>query len=702
MQSSQEGGDNKVPPPYHKRSLPSQLYWRSVLGPPVTWSGSSARGVYVMDDTTTTSTTSDNNYDVSSKIHIVTDRRMMHIPRSLRDVVVQNLLSSDCNTSTSNSRSKHRRKGQQDTASSKEYFQSTRMKLLSHPRIVGSVPTNSGSTTFFSVVERASNGIACMDLDHGNDGTLAGSPPRYLLVGSDGGDCTIGLYDLSYFGSDAYLYQQQQKQQSTLYKNNISSERIHSQSSQSHNNASVTHRPIARSLRQGNNSTSASASTDDASGVPSGHRQPLLGLHWYPGDVRGAFVSASISGEILVWDAQNFVPVYATYASIYTGIVTNNVDDDGKTVAPLQCMDAPKTPESCPFGNALIALGLGGNGKGVIKLCDAFRGGGATHELVGHGTSGGGVNAVQWDPYHPFRLASGGDDCTVRLWDIRKAGAAACLGVLNRENEMYSGGGYMDNDLMQPPRKKQRASISTANHTGVESHGGPVTALTFAPGGDDLISAGLDGRIHHWDLRPDSCFVSSIAAISGNNRTNGMDPFVATGGRLYPTSFTSGGNYKRAGVSKISSPTKRYRSRHNKALLAILQPGSRSTTILLSNINNNSNSSKGEITGYSLFGGKGIEPGCAEFALSGHLSDVTCLVPIAGGLWDNLAVSGNGKSCNTVRFLTGGKDGMVLPWGHSRRRQHDISSSTYHQHDNNDDADNQSPPEILEEDMDNW
>ena len=249
MQSSQEG-DNKVPPPYHKRSLPSQLYWRSVLGPPVTWSGSSARGVYVMDDATTTYTTSNNNYDVSSKIHIVTDRRMMHIPRSLRDVVVQNLLSSDCNTSTSNSRSTHRRKGQKNTASSKEYFQSTRMKLLSHPRIVGSVPTNSGSTTFFSV-ERASNGIACMDLDHGNDGTLAGSPVRYLLVGSGGGDCTIGLYDLSYFGSDAYLYQQQQKQLSTLYKNNISSEWIHSQSSQqSHNNASVTHRPIARGQEQ--------------------------------------------------------------------------------------------------------------------------------------------------------------------------------------------------------------------------------------------------------------------------------------------------------------------------------------------------------------------------------------------------------------------------------------------------------------------
>jgi WD40 repeat protein len=41
---------------------------------------------------------------------------------------------------------------------------------------------------------------------------------------------------------------------------------------------------------------------------------------------------------------------------------------------------------------------------------------------------------ITWDPQHPFRLASGGDDGTVRLWDVRKAGSAACLGVLDREN----------------------------------------------------------------------------------------------------------------------------------------------------------------------------------------------------------------------------------------------------------------------------
>mmetsp|Transcript_5597 Transcript_5597/g.12183 ORF Transcript_5597/g.12183 Transcript_5597/m.12183 type:complete len:137 (-) Transcript_5597:404-814(-) len=106
---------------------------------------------------------------------------------------------------------------------------------------------------------------------------------------------------------------------------------------------------------------------------------------------------------------------------------------------------------------ALLALGLGSNaagGRGVVQLCDAFRGGSATHELIGHGAAaggggsdigmssaeggGGGVNALAWDPSHPFRLASASDNDTVQLWDICKAGSAAYLGVLNREKEVGS------------------------------------------------------------------------------------------------------------------------------------------------------------------------------------------------------------------------------------------------------------------------
>ena len=654
----------------------------------------SSRGVYLKDSTTDAHDIKGSNN--SSMIqNIVTDRRMLHLPMSLRDVVIENLLSSGHRKYIQN----RRRRTAQNTSKTS---QSTTIQLLSYPRIVGSAPPSSGSSAFFSV-ERASNGISCMDLDHGRDGTLSGSPPRYLLVGSGGGDCSIALYDLSYFGSDQYLYQKQSTSSSSQFMNSQSI--MHNRSK--NNQASVTHRPIARSLRH----QSSTSAEENASGVPSGHRQPLLGVHWYPGDVKGAFVSASISGEILVWDACSFTPVFATYCHIYTGmagmsahgIARGNLDEEGKAVAPLQCMDLPKTPEGCPHGNALLALGLGADGRGVIQLCDAFRGGSATHELVGHGTGGGGVNCVAWDPYHPFRLASGGDDCTVRLWDIRKAGSAACLGVLNRENEMYSSKDTTLDHWEQPPRKKQRADLLSTNNSrtsGIESHGAPVTAVTFAPGGDDLVSTGLDGRIHHWDLRPDSCFVSSVAAISGDKGSRTMDPLVATGGRLFPTSFTGGVTSKQLPGNSKPWSSKRRHSRQ-KALLAILQPGSRCTTTLLSTVTQSSNSSKGQITGYSLFGRRGKEPGCPEFDLSGHLSDVTCLIPIAGGTWDNLMVGGRrNENTHHVNFLTGGKDGMVLSWGNSRRQQHNVSSSTDESDVYSNQTSAQEPQSV--EDLDNW
>lgn len=675
-------------------SLPSQLYWRSTLGTPAAWSGSSSRGVYLMDDT---------NVNGSSSLiqNIVVDKRMLRLPSSLRDIVVQNLLSTDDGTPNHS----RRRRGQSSRQKQQTNSSKSNIQLLSHPRIVGSAQSTIGSSTFFSSNNnRANTGIACMDIDNGNDDTITGSPSRYLLVGSSGGDCTIALYDLSYFGSDGYLYQQQQQSHAS---NNISS-----QSSTTSSLASVTHRPIAKSIRH----QSSTTFEQDASAVPSGHKHPLLGCKWYPGDVKQMFVSASISGEILIWDVSNFVPVFATYAHIYTGISRGNNDNDdngGKTVAPLQCMDLPKTPESCPNGNALLALGLGSSGRGVIQLCDAFRGGSATHELVGH--SNGGVNSVLWDPYHPFRLASGGDDCTIRLWDIRKAGSAACLGILNRENEMFSGVGDVssvnDDDYSTVIRKKQRASLSTTNNirtaSGIESHGSPVTSLAFAPGGDDLVSTGLDGKIRHWDLRPDSCFVSSIDAITSGKSSR--DPSVAIGGRLYPTSFTDD-NSKRTGLHGNTSSKRRRSYHHNKPSLAIVQPGSRSTTTLISTSSSNNNaSSRGQITGYSLFGRRGKEPGCCDFTLNGHLSDVTCLLPITKA-WDNLAVNSN-RSTNTnhtVSFLTGGLDGMVLSWGSSRRRQYTVSSTdSTHE---NDISSNNMPQysssahhaEQPSEDLDNW
>jgi len=625
-----------------RRSIQSHLLWRSFLGAPAAWSGSSSnsRGVYLLDDNVAED--KDDQLNGKSRIRgISSTKRMFHLPCSLRDVVLHNIgknnrLDNDDNVRLSrhdNNRTLH---------GGHSYLQ-----LLPQPRIVGA--TLSTSRRF------SSSGISCMDLDKGYDlnSSTATSPPRYLLVGSGGSECTICLYDVSFFGSDECLNQNNKNQQQQHNVHNNTQQ--HRQQTKS-TIASMTHRPIARSIRHSNDTA-----ITDASGVPNGHRQPILSVKWYPADVYGSFVSASISGEILIWDAQQFVPVFATYTHVYSGPSSPTAadEDSNKSVAPLKCMDLPKTPEGCPHGSALLALGLGGgDGRGVIQLCDAFRGGSATHELIGHT---GGVNGLEWDPQHPFRLASAGEDCTVRLWDIRKAGASACLGVLDREKGMYGDDAVSSKvSLVQPSPKKRRMGVQQYHHIndlsqfqGVESHGVPVSSVSFTPSGDELVSAGIDGKIYHWDLRPDSCFDSPEAALRSKLRQGGanpacVDPAVSMGGRLYPTVFTAGQSR-----SSTLGSSKRPSYRRNKTVLSISQTGSRDTTTLFASTTSVTRDSK--IHGYSLYNGT------EQFVLDGHLGDVTCLLPISN--WDNRRVNCCDDTRYDVKLLTGGKDGVVLSWG---------------------------------------
>ncbi|KAL7500496.1 hypothetical protein ACHAWT_010465, partial [Skeletonema menzelii] len=616
-----------------RHSIQSHILWRSYLGSPAAWSGSgsNSRGIYLIDDTVAEEEHAEKNG--TSRIRsISSNKRMFHLPCSLQDVVLHNIFGNNRLAYDDNRHNNNR-----TVRDGYSYLQ-----LLPQPRIVGA--TLSTSRRF------STSGISCMDLDKGYDlnSSTTTSPPRYLLVGSGGSDCTICLYDLSYFGSDQYLNQGSKNQQQ---------HNVHNAQQTKSTIASMTHRPIARSIRQSNDTA-----VTDISGVPNGHRQPILSVKWYPADVYGSFVSASISGEILIWDAQQFVPVFATYTHVYSGPKTSAAadEDSNKSVAPLKCMDLPKTPEGCPHGSALLALGLGGgDGRGVIQLCDAFHGGSATHELIGHT---GGVNGLEWDPQHPFRLASAGEDCTVRLWDIRKAGASACLGVLDREKGMC--GDDLDVSskatLVQPSPKKRRLGVQQYHHIndlsrfqGLESHGVPVSSVAFAPSGDELVSAGVDGKIFHWDLRPDSCFDSADAALrskvrQGGTTYAGVDPAVSIGGRLYPTVFAAGESR-----SSTLGSSKRPSYRRNETVLAIRQAGSRDTTTLFASTTSVNRDSK--IHGYSLYNGT------EQCVLNAHLGDVTCLLPISN--FDNRRVNCCDDTRYDVKLLTGGKDGVVLSWG---------------------------------------
>jgi DNA excision repair protein ERCC-8 len=78
------------------------------------------------------------------------------------------------------------------------------------------------------------------------------------------------------------------------------------------------------------------------------------------------------------------------------------------------------------------------------------------------------VHTVAWSPRNSNLLASGGEDGSIKFWDIRKA--KACL-----------------------------QSLSVGNTEGETGHFGTVTGLSFSSDGLFLVSAGSDKMIRLWD-----------------------------------------------------------------------------------------------------------------------------------------------------------------------------------------------------------
>ncbi|KAL3815467.1 hypothetical protein ACHAXA_008517 [Cyclostephanos tholiformis] len=529
-------------------SLPSHLLWRSLLGSPAAWSGTSSRGLYVqdedddidddIDDGTTSIVIAIRRGNRRRIRRIATDaKRMRRVPCSLYDrVMADHVLPPNHRRSRRRRRrlgggrgeSPSRRRGSRDdddygaddyddanhnNVASPSLFSS--MGLLSYPRIVGLASSSSYSiaarggtavpgTGWTNVVDATIDddggggglvGISCMDLDRGRDGYSDGSTttpppsssmPRYLLVGSAGYDRSIALYDISYYGSDMHLHHRCRRRRRRRHRTDFPSSNDDEEEDDDEDDYDDDD-------DRGRSSSSSSFAARDPSDIPQRRGR------WHPSDVPsasssvthpdvcGSFVSASMSGEVLVWDARNFVPVYATYNRVHTA---NDVGGWKSSVANVRCTDVPRTPEGCPHGCALLAMGLDGSG-GVVRLCDAFRGADATHELTTTTSGGdggcGGINSVVWDPIHPFRLASGGDDGAVRLWDVRKSGNAACLGALDPDVDGTSSFGDDDYDNWASSfRPVFSMDASRRRPLGATSHAGPVAAVTFALDGDDL------------------------------------------------------------------------------------------------------------------------------------------------------------------------------------------------------------------------
>ena len=338
---------------------------------------------------------------------------------------------------------------------------------------------------------------------------------RFLLSGS--ADATVCIFDLSKWGTDHYPLKR---------------------SSPEH----AVYKPVAQSVR-------VPFDGDAVLQTPHGHSHSVVAVQWYPIDT-GAFLSASAEGSLLVWDTHVMEPV----------IRWN----------PLPSISCVQLSESS-------LLAVGSVNDSFVRLLD-IRSGASSHSLVGHEE---GVTCLEWSPTSNVIVASGSLDGTIRLWDVRKSGSRSCLTVLDRDqtrddaqhcrpccsSSSYS---HLAKNI------KLKASPNNYRHSessGIVSHGGAISALSFTADGSSLVSTGTDGKLQAWDLLGNG----HVLPINFSSRPN--QPAVSRNRTRIPMTLQDCGNHTMAWVGHGS-----------------------------------------QVLGYSLEKG-----GCPTHVLEGHMHEVTSL-----------------------------------------------------------------------------
>ena len=256
--------------------------------------------------------------------------------------------------------------------------------------------------------------------------------------------------------------------------------------------------------------------------LPAPHKHMISSVQWYPVDT-GLFISSCMGGLVNVWD-------------------TNNMEIVARFRIGRRINASPMSRISKHHN--LIAVGCDEN---TIRLCD-LRTGSNTHVLQGHREE---VSSLNWSPVDEYVVASGSNDCTVRLWDIRSSGLKACTyifdmydtkGTRNRKigNQPIGGGtssnqhkeDHLDNNnnnnndnnnntnnasssSSSSSKKRQYAnnvnqfqnnnrnrkknkSNNFAHKRSVTSHPSPVKSVQFTPDGLFLVSCSSN-NITTWD-----------------------------------------------------------------------------------------------------------------------------------------------------------------------------------------------------------
>ncbi|KAJ8600374.1 hypothetical protein CTAYLR_000715 [Chrysophaeum taylorii] len=151
----------------------------------------------------------------------------------------------------------------------------------------------------------------------------------------------------------------------------------------------------------------------------------------------GLFATASYDGHVRLWDAERFEAACAWRLGA--------------------CVDAALT--RCLAGACVVAAAC----DRTVRLCDPRLG--TSLERVSYDSK---AIKLTWCSYRPDLLAVAWQDCTVRLYDIRRG----CLATLDMH------------------------ASDTSPHSPARAHDAPVVGLRFAS--RTLVTAARDGRVRAW------------------------------------------------------------------------------------------------------------------------------------------------------------------------------------------------------------